>query len=301
MGIDGTVMRCHNCVSVKHFASSCPHQQCGTEEAHTTVHITLIAGKGETEQCYLLGECLGYGALDSACTKTVAGETWVNEYLSTLSAQELTKVNKSKRKSMSVFRFGDGVVSESLKPLCLPFVIGSKTVSIEVDVISNKIPLLIGKPTMTVLGMKIDFARHTAVVDGQLLKLGCTSAGHYYLPICSYAKENCKFVFSVERLLGTSVVEKKHKALKLHRQMCHASSDRLQRLLKNAEVNDHEFLKLVKSCCDSCEFCRKYKKPFSRPVVGFPVAEKFNHVVCMDLKEVEKGKTWIMHMIDAAT
>ena len=101
VGIDGTVMRCHNCKSVKRFASSCPHQQHRTEEAHTTVHITLIAGKGETEQCYLLGECLGYGVLDSACTKTVVGETWVNEYLSTLSVQELTKVNKSKRKSMS--------------------------------------------------------------------------------------------------------------------------------------------------------------------------------------------------------
>ena len=256
----------------------------------TTVHIALIAGKGETEQCYLMGECLGYGVLDSACTKTVAGETLVNEYMSTLCEPELTRVNKSKRKSVSVFRFGDGVVSESLMSLCLPFVIGGKTVSIDVDVVANKIPLLIGKPTMTNLGMKIDFAQHSAVVDGQLMKLGSTSSGHYYLPVCYFVKEDCNFVFSVEHLLGTSVDEKKRKALKLHRQMCHASSDRLQRLLKNADVKDSEFLKLVESCCESCEFCRKYKKPFNRPVVGFPVADRFNQVGCMDLKEIEKGK-----------
>ena len=43
VGIDGTVMRCHNCKSVKRFASSCPHQQHRTEEAFSgaTFHIPL--------------------------------------------------------------------------------------------------------------------------------------------------------------------------------------------------------------------------------------------------------------------
>ena len=53
--------------------------------------------------------------------------------------------------------------------------------------------------------------------------------------------------------------------------------------------------------CDKCEFCLKFKKPFSRPAVSFLVPDRFNEYVSMDLKEVEKGKVWILHLIDAAT
>ena len=83
--------------------------------------------------------------------------------------------------------------------------------------------------------------------------------------------------------------------------MCHASSERLQRLLKNAGCVDKEFVKEINNVCENCDFCRKYKRPYSKPVVGFPVAEEYNQIVCIDLKEVRKGALWIVHMIDAAT
>ena len=71
--------------------------------------------------------------------------------------------------------------------------------------------------------------------------------------------------------------------------------------LKNANCTDKEFLNIIESCTDSCKSCRKYKKAFSKPIVGFPVADKFNSVVCMDLQEVQKHKVWILYLIDAAT
>ena len=299
VGFGGDVMRCHNCESTKHFVDTCPHRT--TEEANMTVHITLVAGKGEAEQCYLMAESVGYGILDSACTKTVAGENWINEYISTLTEEESVDIKRNERKSNSMYRFGDGVESRSLKMLNLPVIIGNRKLFIEVDVVTNNIPLLISKPTMTKLGVKIDFASHEAVINGQIMKLCCTSSGHYSLPISRFTSEDCKVVFNDERLLGNTTEEKKKKAIKLHRQMCHASKDRLQRLLRNGGCKDREFLKLIETCCENCEFCRKYKKPFYRPVVGFPVAEHFNQVVCIDLKELEKGKLWFLHMVDAAT
>ena len=66
-------------------------------------------------------------------------------------------------------------------------------------------------------------------------------------------------------------------------------------------MSDKEFINEIKRCCEVCEFCRKYKKPLPRPVVGFSMAEEFNQVVCMDLKDVIKGKLWILHLIDAGT
>ena len=266
-----------------------------------SVHITLFAGKGENEQCYLMAESVGYGVLDSACTKTAAGEIWMNGYLATLSEQEKMNAKNSERKTRSIYHFGDGAESSSLKTLDLSMVIGNKKSNIEVDVGTNKIPLLISKPTMTSLGMKIDFAKHEVTVDDQTMKLGSTSSDYYCVPVSCMVREDCKVTFNVERVIGSSTDEKKRKAVKLHRQMCHASSVRLQRLLKNAGCKDNEFMKCVENCCENCEFCRKYKKTYSRPVVGFPVAEHFNQVVCIDLKEVEKGKLCFFHMIDGAT
>ena len=77
--------------------------------------------------------------------------------------------------------------------------------------------------------------------------------------------------------------EKKKKAIKLHCQLCHAAKDRLVRLLKDSGCEDKGFLKIVVDCCENCEFCLKFKKPFSRPVVGFPVSDEFNEYVSMDL------------------
>ena len=230
-----------------------------------------------------------------------AGRVWIEEYLSTLTKEELQKVKDSERKSNSAYRFGDGVESKSMKTLDLPAIIGNKKFLIEVDIVENQIPLLISKPTMSKIGMKIDFAKNIAIVDGETLKLDCTSSGHYCLPVSCFVREDCKVVLNVDGIIDTSLSEKKQKAHKLHRQFCHASKERLQRLVKSAGCIDKEFLKAIEISCAECEFCRKYKRPFPKPIVGFQVAEHFNQVVCVDLKELEKGKLWILHMIDGAT
>ena len=70
--------------------------------------------------------------------------------------------------------------------------------------------------------------------------------------------------------------------------------------MKDSGCDDKKFLKIIVDCCDNCEFSLKFKKPFSRPVVSFPVSDRFKKYVSMDLKEVEKGMVWILHLIDAA-
>ena len=48
-------------------------------------------------------------------------------------------------------------------------------------------------------------------------------------------------------------------------------------------------------------FCQKYRHAKPRPVVGLPKGDRFNQVVSMDLKEVVKGKCWILHLVDNCT
>ena len=70
------------------------------------IHVTLIAGSA-TEQDVTLKESLARGILDSACTKTLAGKIWTDEYVSMLTNWEREEVLKSAKVSSSLYRFGD--------------------------------------------------------------------------------------------------------------------------------------------------------------------------------------------------
>ena len=109
-----------------------------------------------------MAESVGYGVIDTACTKTVAGIDWMNEFKAILSDEERAKVDKSERNSQSVYRFGDGAETLSIKTVDIPILIpGRKHAEyFEVDVVDNKLPLLISKPLMSKLGFIIDTERN---------------------------------------------------------------------------------------------------------------------------------------------
>ena len=93
-------------------------------------------------------------------------------------------------------------------------------------------------------------------------------------------------------------INKNDKAVKLHRQFSHASKEKLCKLLKpSLGFDNDEFLDIVKEQCDLCEAGQKFKRPPSR----LPLADNFNQVACMDLKEYIHNKVRILHLIDAAT
>ena len=102
-------------------------------------------------------------------------------------------------------------------------------------------------------------------------------------------------------LVNRSTSEKMAKAKKLHRQFSHPSKGKLRKLLINSKCDDKEFLQCVEKCCDECQLCQQYKKAPLRPAVGLPLADDFNQVVCMDLKEYVHNVKWILHLLDSAT
>ena len=296
---NGNVMRCHECDSTKHFVSDCPHRK--IEDAKVTIHLTLVAGAGHAEQQTMVAETLGNGILDSACTKTVAGSTWVDEYLSLLSDEERLNVEKTSKPSSSLFRFGDGKESKSKKSLIIPMTIAGSQLEIEVDVVDVEIPLLISKPTMKQLGMTIDFANGQAFVKGRQVQLKSNSSGHFMISVSRWTDDNTKVVFHLQHFSDLPKKEKIVKAKKIHRQFAHATKEPLIRLHKNGGCDDKEFFKMVEDVCEKCEFCLKYRKAKLKPIVSLPKGQRFNDVVCLDLKEVVHKKLWILHLIDAAT
>ena len=58
---------------------------------------------------------------------------------------------------------------------------------------------------------------------------------------------------------------------------------------------------MIEECCNSCDICMKFKHLLLYPIVGLPLTNTFNQVVCMDLKEHVHNESWILHLIDSAT
>ena len=81
----------------------------------------------------------------------------------------------------------------------------------------------------------------------------------------------------------------------MHRQFAHPPKNRLFALLKDAAVWKEEYEEIIEQINKECELCKRYVKTPSRPVVGMPMASKFDEVV-MDLKQW--NGCWILHIID---
>ena len=288
---EGVVMRCHECDSRKHFARNCPHryQEGKVTEEVKMVNVTLVT---ESRPC--VSDGLGKAILDSACTKTVAGRAWMDDYLNLLEPEIRKTVLRNQKKSTSKFRFGDGRESISQRELQVPLFVCDQEVTVSVDVVENDIPLLLGLPTMNDIRMILDTGNHQVIVNGKIFPLDINSSGHYEIPVMP---DNVVYLISED----TTRQEKEKVARKLHEQFAHPSKERLIRLLQQTQNYDASFYKIIEKVSDECSFCEKYKAVKPKPIVSFPKATTFNSVVSMDLKELVKGKEWILHLEDNAT
>ena len=322
--------RCFDCDSIKHVVSECPHVKRssdnpsqvksvppnargrgsqsrrgnrGSRKRMEQVHITLMSSDDRVNG--LIGQTFGMAVVDSACTKTVAGAIWVDEYLSTLTKSQLKSV-KSTTETDVKFKFGDGQEVKSIKRYKFPVVIGGECFFLCVEVVKNDIPLLLSSAAMKRGKMVIDFGKDTLTIGkSNVVKLIVTTSGHYAVPLSQcHPKINSSsshIVLHCAELENLSSDEKYAKAVKLHRQLSHPTANKMLEFVRNSDFSDKEFMECVQRCCDECSLCLKYKKVPLKPVVSIPIATDFNQVVCMDLKEYIHLKVWIFHLIDASS
>ena len=176
--------KCHLCFGTDHLVMQCPHRgsfehslgnntYVASADTHD-VHIVLLHSKADNKQLALVRESLGKGLLDTGCTKTVAGETWMIEFLETLSPVETEKVKEDV--GAAKFRFGDGVEYKSNKELIIPVVIGSVHQFMKVDLVPCEIPLLISVNSMKRMNMTLDCGNNVAYAFGKCIDLSCTTS-----------------------------------------------------------------------------------------------------------------------------
>ena len=177
---------------------------------------------------------------------------------------------------------------------------------IEANTVKNDIPLLLSRASMKRAQMVLDFQTDTAEVLGNKVNIHCNSSGHYFLPLTNLLLQDkpnscASIVLHTLNLKQLSRSKNMRKAMKLHRQFSHASKEKLRKLVKESkDFSDKNFLDIIEECCDSCEICKKFVRPPLRPVEGLNLANNFNQVVCMDLKQHIHKESWILCLTDAA-
>ena len=247
-------------------------------------------------------EALGSAVLDTACTRTVCGEKWLDNYVSGLQQNELAKLET--KDSARAFRFGDGRLVHSTKSMKIPAVIGQTKCHIETEVVPVDIPLLLSKASLKRAGAVLDIEHDKAVMFKQPVKIELTSSGHYCVNLKPEDNPEESEIHDEEEILtvtGNMTTQEKQKTLlKLHKQFGHASVEKLKRLMDSAGNRDDECIGILKNIVSNCETCIRYSRPKPKPAVGLPMASTYNETVAVDLHELEPG-VWYLHIIDHFT
>ena len=164
--------------------------------------------------------------------------------------------------------------------------------------VKSEIPLLLSKKRMKAAELKIDFVNDRINIFGQNIPFHFTTSGHYTIPLNetnlnlkTSSLEDSNFVevlLTIDNTEEKLKKEKKYLAIKLQA--------RLIDLIKTAGISDKDLLDMVRDLDKICEICMRYKRPSSRPVVGFSLAHDFNEIVAMGLKQF-RG-VYIVPMVD---
>ena len=242
----------------------------------------------------MIAESFGTAIHDTACTKTVCGTSWLQNFV-----KNGGKVLSTQR-SHRPFKFGHGSVIYSEKAITIAAKIGKTGCKINVEVVSIKLALLLSNESLKRAGAELDIPNDEAVMFGEKLKLELTSSGHYCVSITGHqnGEEIEDIMYSTTTFQGMSGVEKRKSLLKLHHQFGHANVAKLAQLLKSADIKDKQSLILLQEVVDGCNTCQKFKKPsHARPAVGLPRASNFNDTVAVDLHQLGSN-IWYLHMID---
>lgn len=246
----------------------------------------------------LMNETIGYVIIDSGCTKTVCGKTWLRTYIDTLSNREHRVVQTEQSKCN--FRFGDGPTYTSTQVVIIPVIFGSHRAMLRTHVVNCEIPLLMSRQSLKRAHCQIDFVQDKVVMFGEQVPVKISRTGHYCVPLTSDDKQE-----TIHNVLFTSPINpdddkaNQKKVMKLHKQFAHPSSDRLKQLIWNSGVKDSVIDKVVDDVSRNCDVCKRFRRAPPRPVVSFPLATEFNETVAMDIKFINTRP--VLHLIDHAT
>ena len=346
LGRDGKPMKCFGCQSEYHMLGACDKNRTKEpekerknptmlsvllrerkNEARSTAGkkeevmvmcvnecVEATAGKreevmvtnDEEELCLLLEDAGVRGVIDTACSKTVAGITWVEKYTSNL--PEEMRESLELEESSKVYQFGGGEKRSSLGSVKVPTVVGDKKISLSVEVVDAMIPLLIGTNSLEAAASVLNFEHFTATFFEQEVEMYKVGSGHYCIDLTSdHVDTHINDIEDreteiLEVLTTTTELDFNLKDIKkLHHYFGHVPAGRLKSLLIKAGHDSKEVMKIVEEVAETCDSCIKTQRKVPRPKTAIPRVSRPNEIVTVDLKEFSKSNKnhrYICYLID---
>lgn len=128
-------------------------------------------------------ESLSSAIIDTACTRVVCGEKWLESYIDDLTQDQVNQLMQTETPSCRPFHFRDGNLVYSTRNMKLPVKIGLTKCKIESEVVKDDIPLQLSKTSLKKEGTILDMEKDSAVMFKQSIPLEFTSSGHYCVDI----------------------------------------------------------------------------------------------------------------------
>ena len=304
---NGKISRCAICESIYHWARNCPDKEPQSDVKKSRFQEdTALLGSSQTQErteesliSYALNtgstlwkECSGKAILDTACTGTVCGKRWFDDFYNQLDHQSREQVRRQHSSTHIVF----GDLQERRQPLfeaVFPVTILGNKCTITATVLDGDLPLLLSKSSMSKAGIVIDLDRGEWTIFGQTIKPQTTKSGRYLVSLLDTKSPEQLVFYSAKFKLDRDI-------LKLHKQFGHCSPDNLAKLLKSTNLTELQAITAMKisEVLGKCQVCDHQKKAPWKPVVSYPLANDFNELVCIDLHQLGPN-LWYLHCICA--
>lgn len=239
--------------------------------------------------------------IDCACSKTCAGESWINTYYDSLEPQEKSKISHEDEKV--AFKFGPSKTYFSHKNVKIPLEVKGRVIDITISIVKADVPLLLGNDLLEhQLEAVIDLKKRIFTIGstGETYHIEKTNTGHFAINIAGN-----KFINTgetVEKVYMTENItydEKVKKIKKIHKILGHPKPDKLIESFRRAGDDEPRTVDAIREISEECDVCFLSQKPGPRPKVAMPKSCDFNQVVSLDLKDRKKshGK-YVLYMID---
>ena len=261
---EGVVSRCAICDSKMHREKDCQYKRSETANIAELNNETEDNPENKIEEANIVLMTTDdtkiqtdlNAIIDAACTKTVAGEEWLNNYLKNLDTLiSQVEVNLSNR----IFKFGDGHKVTAISSVKIPAQIREKISFMIIEIIKEKSPLLLSKSSLKKADTVLNIKNDKIEMFGQNILVESSFNGHYSISILHEIMSSFN---DTEQILifkeNETIEETRKKLIKLHKQFGHASSSNLLNLTKNAGVDTKNISKIVGEITKQCNICKLY-------------------------------------------
>ena len=172
-----------------YWADKCPHKSnyqsvnisqevssdTENENESEEINIVLMTEKIDKNEI-LIPEASKLPVVDTACTKIVAVEEWYMNYIKDLPCELKSQIKSVE--SNTWFKFGDGHKVIFYKKVTLPANIRSINCLIDIELVKEKIPLLLSKSSLKKAKAVIDIANDKITIFDKKIDMYFSASGH---------------------------------------------------------------------------------------------------------------------------